>query len=562
MTIKLQDIHSSYRLWLNGRLYLEKGIFSEIPEQSKPALGRELVSFEENAPNLEIVINVVNYFDINEAGIDEEIFIGTEKDILLESQQKNFFYLVSFGILLIMSLYHFLLFIIRRNEKEYLLFSIICFLLAIQTVCEGDKYIFYILPGLSAALYLKIWLASISVVAVLLRFYYIFFPGELNKNVVRFVSVAFAFQVVILFAFPIEYYMPLIYPTFYFALMWVIYLLYGLFLALLRKRKHSVLVFAGMLLPLIAGVNDLLYGLAIVYTGYYGSVGFILLIFSQSYFLSLRYNDSYMEVERLSVKLEKANHYLDRKIEDRTLELKAANTELSKTITIKNKFFSIIAHDMKNLFQSMIGYSDLIIMKAEEDEQLEINEDAIVIKDTTRKAYNLMENLLEWSLAETGNIMLKKEKLRLKEIAIENRELLEVYSRAKNICLSVEIDDGVFITADKRMLHTIFRNLISNAIKYSYNDTTVKITAQDSDNETIVSVIDKGKGIEKEKLNILFKPENVQSTPGINKEKGTGLGLLLVHEFVQKHNGTISVHSEVGTGTTFEIKFPKSLNII
>ncbi|HEX2963695.1 MAG TPA: sensor histidine kinase [Ignavibacteriales bacterium] len=558
LCLKFQDIHSSYKVWLNGRLYLEKGTFSEVPEKCIPASGREAVSFEDSSASLEIVINAVNFFDTNEAGIDEKILLGTEQGVILESQLKNFFYLVSFGILLIMGLYHFLLFIIRRKEREYLYFSVICLLLAVQTICEGDKYVFYILPGLSVSFYLKAWLASISVVAVLLRFFRIIFPDELNKTAVNFFTAAFIFEVLFLFIFPIEYFMPFIYPTFYFSIIVVGYLFYGLFLALLRKRKHSVLVFAGMLLPLLAGINDLLYGLAIIYTGYFGSVGFILLIFSQSYFLSLRYNESYMEVESLSKELEAANRSLDSKVEERTLELKAVNAELSKTIAIKNKFFSIIAHEMKNLFQSMFGYSDLIIMKSEKDEQQEINEGALVIKDTTTKAYNLMENLLEWSLSETGNIRLKKELLNLKSVVNENVELMDAYGRAKHVCLSARVDESLQISADKRMLNTVLRNLISNAIKYSFSDSTVTVRAEKQDTNIIIFVSDEGMGIESEKLDKIFMSETVQSTPGTNKEKGTGLGLLLVKEFVQKHNGTISASSEIGKGTTFEITLPVS----
>ncbi|MDP4191072.1 MAG: sensor histidine kinase [Bacteroidota bacterium] len=556
LALKLQDIHSSYKIWLNGRLFLEKGSYSDLPEKCRPALGREIVSFDANTNYLDIVINAANYYDTNEAGIDEEIFLGTEKDIFLESMQKNFLYLISFGVFLIMSLYHFLLFIIRRNDKEYLYFSITCFLLAIQTICEGDKFVFYILPNLSTDLYLKIWLASVSVIAVLLRFYYIFFPQEINKKVMNFVSVVFLLQVLSLAVLPTKYYMPLQYPVFYFGLLVLMYMLYGLFLAVLQKRKHALLVFLGTLFPLLAGINDLLYAVAIIYTGYFGCVGFIVLVFSQAYFLSLRYNDSYRKIENLSQELETANRFLDHKVEERTLALKEANTELSKTIAIKNKFFSIIAHDMKNLFQAMLGYSDLIILKTGEDKQQDINEDATVIKDTTKKAYNLMENLLEWSLAETGGITLKKEKLKLKDVIKESVELLDAYCRSKRVYLSLDIDGDLSLIADKRMMNTIFRNLISNAVKYSFKESAVKISAVKNNNYIIVSVSDCGKGIEKEKLNNLFRPESVESTPGTDKEKGTGLGLLLVNEFVQRNNGTISVESEVNKGTTFNLSFP------
>lgn len=556
LTLKLQDIHSCYKLWINGRLFLEKGKFSEEPGLTEPAIGREVVSFEADSLDLDIVINTANFFDLNEAGVDEEIFLGTEQNIMLASHEKNFFYLAGFGILLIMSLYHFLLFIIRKNEKQYLYFSVICLLLSMQTICEGDKYIFYLWPGLSPSLYLKIWLASLSVVAVLFRFYFIFFPGEFDKKIVNLITAVFIIQVLYLAVFPIESYMPFIYPTFYFTLAALLYLLAGLFMALLRKRKHSVLVFAGILLPLIAGVNDLLYGLAIIYTGYYCSVGFILLIFSQSYFLALRYTESFRKAENLSLELEESNRLLDRKVEERTAELKKTNDELHRVIAVKNRFFSIIAHDMKNLFQSMLGYSDLIIMRTEEKDQQEINEDALIIKGTTQKAYSLMENLLEWSLAETGNLSFIREELKLKEIVVENTGLLEAYSRAKNVCINTEVKDEIIINADRRMLNTVLRNLLSNAVKYSYSGSAVEVMAERINGSAVITVSDKGKGIEKEKLNSLFSLSAVQSTPGTNNEKGTGLGLILVHEFVQRHNGEISVSSKQGCGTSVKIILP------
>lgn len=169
-----------------------------------------------------------------------------------------------------------------------------------------------------------------------------------------------------------------------------------------------------------------------------------------------------------------------------------------------------------------------------------------------------MENLLEWSLSETGNIRLEKEVLNLNAVISENVELMDAYCRAKHVCLTALVDESLQIAADKRMLNTVLRNLISNAIKYSFSNSTVTIRAEERNNNIIIFVSDQGLGIGKEKLNNIFMAETVQSTPGTNKEKGTGLGLLLVKEFVQKHNGTISASSEIGKGTTFEITLPGS----
>ena len=238
-------------------------------------------------------------------------------------------------------------------------------------------------------------------------------------------------------------------------------------------------------------------------------------------------------------------------IESDIRELKKAERELKRLNATKDKFFSIIAHDLKNPFASLLGVADLLIRKYDEFEREKTLNFIVNIKQVAKQGYDLLINLLEWSRAQTGRLKFEMQALNLNELVKSNIDLLFAQAQNKNIQIINDINPEISIYADKNTILTVLRNLISNAIKYTHRNGSVRISS-DIDNPYVkVTVADDGIGIPKEKQNTLFRIDENYSQKGTDDESGTGLGLILCKEFVEKNKGEIYVESEEGEGTTF-----------
>lgn len=238
------------------------------------------------------------------------------------------------------------------------------------------------------------------------------------------------------------------------------------------------------------------------------------------------------------------------------IEPEPSETNLQQLNATKDKFFSIIAHDLKNPFNSLLGFSDLLINDFDHYEKDEIKKFIKIIHDSSKHGFNLLENLLQWSRAQTGRIAFIPQTVNIKDIITGCVDLLKPTADKKQIKIYMEVPDSIEVKGDIEMLSTVFRNLISNAIKFTPQAGRIKIKVRLLTQRTEISVIDTGVGIAPEKIPYLFRIDKQVSTPGTNNEKGTGLGLILCKEFIDKHKGVIKVSSERKNGTEFKVFLP------
>ncbi len=180
-----------------------------------------------------------------------------------------------------------------------------------------------------------------------------------------------------------------------------------------------------------------------------------------------------------------------------------------------------------------------------------IDQYATVIKQSSQRAFDLLINLLEWARAQTDTLVFDPESFNLKDLINENITILSSNANQKAITFNQDIPDEVFVFADKQMISVVLRNLISNAIKFTQKGGEINISVKKNEKEILISVIDNGIGIEPERIKNLFHINKSFSTPGTNNEQGTGLGLILCKEFVEKHSGKIWAESKPGKGTVF-----------
>jgi signal transduction histidine kinase len=242
------------------------------------------------------------------------------------------------------------------------------------------------------------------------------------------------------------------------------------------------------------------------------------------------------------------------------LELLVSNQHLKELNATKDKFFSIIGHDLKNPFNTLLGMSSLLINNADQYSPEKVRRFAQQMHDTSKNAYNLLENLLKWAKVQRGELEPDLKEVDPAGVIREVIELTEPLANSKDINLQTATKGNHTVLADREMLKTTLRNLVTNALKYTYSGGTVIISTQKSEGYLQFTVSDTGMGIPPEYLDRLFEIDCKLSKEGTGKEKGTGLGLILCKEFVEKQGGEIWVDSEPGKGSEFHFAIPLMMN--
>jgi signal transduction histidine kinase len=232
------------------------------------------------------------------------------------------------------------------------------------------------------------------------------------------------------------------------------------------------------------------------------------------------------------------------------------NLELTDLNATKDKFFSIISHDLKGPLNSLTSFSGLLINHTDSLSKDEIKMLAKDLDKSLKNLFALLENLLEWSRSQTGNIEFKPERFNLAEVLRQNKELLNTQAQNKQIEI---VQDGLVdlpVDAHKHSVNTVVRNLISNAIKFTPSGGTITLNAKQTNEFLTVSVADTGVGMSPDVIQKLFRLDTKHTTKGTAEEKGTGLGLILCKEFIEKNGGKIWVESVTGKGSVFYFSLP------
>jgi two-component system, sensor histidine kinase and response regulator len=274
------------------------------------------------------------------------------------------------------------------------------------------------------------------------------------------------------------------------------------------------------------------------------------------------------EMKRIQRELKETNQNLEKIVEERTLDLRIKSDELEKAniekeglIVTKDKLFRIIAHDLLANFNPLLGFSDLLLNNKDNLSKEEIHSMSLILNDSLNNQFQLLTNLLEWGRIQSGRLHFNPENLNLFFCINETAEILKQNILVKEIVFEIEVEKDFEIFADKHLLDTIFRNLISNAIKFSNSGGKINVSAQQKHGFVQIDITDFGLGIDTMNMEKMFDKNEFLSTPGTKNEKGSGLGIILCREFIEKHGGKIWAESMVGSGTTISFTLPNKIKI-
>jgi signal transduction histidine kinase len=309
----------------------------------------------------------------------------------------------------------------------------------------------------------------------------------------------------------------------------------------------------------------------VLYTGIIVLIVFVIILFIiHQYFVVI-------DNIKLTKEMRLINTQLESKVEQRTAELSKANSELqdemkerekaedhlaksNQDLAIlnrdKDKLFSILAHDLRSPLGSLMNLSALVVENIKDFDENELIEVVGTLNKSATQTFQLLNDLLAWSSIQMGRGEREKEVIAVSEILSENIVILTAETHRKQLEILADIDPAIVAFADKFAIQTVFRNLLSNAIKFTRSHGSITVVAEEKLNMIEISVIDNGIGMSKERQKKIFRVDTVSSSPGTDGEKGTGFGLLLCKDLVERNGGKIWFESEKGQGSEFHFTLP------
>jgi signal transduction histidine kinase len=282
-------------------------------------------------------------------------------------------------------------------------------------------------------------------------------------------------------------------------------------------------------------------------------IGSVLITLFILFALALVFRKRYQQNQKLNIQLSLKN----KEIEDHQKNVENLNAELKEANSTKDKFFSIVAHDLKNPFNSLLVLSEILLDDYETLTDDERKQFIYQIKFSAKNTYSLLQNLLEWASSQSNKTSTVKENINLADLTSEAVTLLKPIAKNKKIIMNSDVSNEIYAYADRNMVSTVILNLLTNAVKFTPQKGLVEIRSYEKNNHVEIVVTDSGIGISDDNQKKLFRLDEKFQTDGTDKEKGTGLGLVLCKEFIEKNNGEIWVKSKEGEGSRFYFSLPK-----
>ncbi len=556
LSLKLYAIGTNYQLYINGSLEASAGKFGIIEDESKPDFAPGDFHFETASDTLEIALQVSN-FHYRQGGIWYMPSIG--KSSIVDEKTNIEIITSAFlsGSLFVLFFYFVAFYYVRTKEKSSLYFALLCLSAALRISSSGIILIKQVSSNFPWEIVVRIEFTSLVLILLFGMLYiYSMYPRDLNRKVVSGILWLQSTFAVFFSLLPVAITSYLI-PTYLFVcVLLLLYFLNLIIKIMVNKRPFAIWVGGAYLITFLAGINDILHSQGIINFVYLLPTSIFLFSTIQALTITRLFSKAFRDVEELSESLAKVNQNQSSIIVERTALLEEQAAELHESNLIKDKVFSIIAHDLRAPIKSL---STVLNWVADDDLTYEELKKSLGSISKNVDMLNLtLENLLNWSRSQLTGVRSEPEIFDLRKPIQEMLELYRIQLGEKNISLQNQINERVIVYFDKNQLQLILRNLISNAIKFTYEGGKIilSVSAAEKAGYVRINVQDTGLGMSKEAIQKVFSPFEHYTTFGTKNEKGTGLGLLLCKEYIEGAGGKIGIESELNNGTKvfFEVK--------
>jgi signal transduction histidine kinase len=571
LAIDMPVFDTSYDLYLNGKYYGGNGTPGKTAEETKPEYRRNFFRINPTSDTLDIIINVAN-FHHSRGGFWLPVKIGTFSELQKQLSSRWAAEWAVISLLLGFSIFFLFFYILKPEEKLLGSFSMATIGLALRPLFTSH---FLILNLFDLS---WIWVVRFEYLLLYLLiigwswFARNLYPSAFARITAWSVTVLFSifsFLTLFLPVYLFSYSTVIFYPV---MILLISYLLLESFIEALKKQSLDIIYFLAFILLMAGGLHDLRVSLgrADSQIGYVMTYIIMLFVFIQTALILYKWVKAFNEKEKLQNELAYVNRNLELLVNERTQELKKRNEEsekqssmialqnkqLSETIQLKNRIFSVIAHDLRSPVVNILYMLNLLKEKEYKEKYDTFANSSI---QYAQMVINLLENMLVWGRDQEDKIKFSPERRDLADIILTNLSIFKETSDKKEIAVNFTQVGNSIAFFDKDLLDIIIRNLLSNAVKYTPRGGRISILLKDktiSSELIMLKICDNGIGIPELKQQHLFTDAEIESTPGTENEKGTGLGLKLCHELVKINHGSISVESKEGEGTCFIITLP------
>ncbi|WP_432663520.1 ATP-binding protein [Wukongibacter baidiensis] len=533
--LKILTLSTAYKLMVDKETIGSNGIVGKSKETTIPQYKPQITSFKNDSKEFEIIIQVSNYV-YSRGGFWRSIYLGTEQDVV--ALKENFARRESFllGVVIIMILYHIVIYWLHRKDKSVLYFVLMLIFLAVRILFTGEYSINTLFLTERTGIG---WITPVEYIAMywgattLLLFMHKLYPKESSKKIVKgFVCIIVLFTLFTI-ASPIRVYTRFL--LFYEVVIGIMfcYILFIIFVAKSRKKEGATLQFYGMIIFSATYVNDALYFWNIIYSKPGGNTGFtsLIIVFIQACVLAARYSNAFNEVEKLSHKMISLNK-------------------------LKDEFLANTSHELRTPLHGIISITESVLHEKDGELNQNQKENLSLVVSSGKRLANLVNDILDYSKLKHGDINIYKRNVNIRQVVQIILDSYKYIAVNKSITIKNNIPKNIpLVFADEERVTQIAYNLIGNAVKFT-EEGTIVITAIENRGMIEVSVEDTGVGISEDSLENIFmsfEQDYVSQNEGFG---GTGLGLSITKHLVEIHKGKIWVESELGKGSIFTFSLP------
>ncbi|OPJ56147.1 diguanylate cyclase [Clostridium oryzae] len=523
LSLKSPEIFTQYKIWINGRLIDEHGsLTKDIVKFLQP----QVYSFANNKTTIEIVLQIKNHSDGN-AGIGQSFILGRSDKIYRKRYLAIVMEMVLIGICCLEGIYHLILFLFRRNDKKLLFFGLFCLAIALRTMLTGETVIMEFFPNLSFNLVSRISTTSVTLCDItFIAFSYYQFKETISKLIAK-ILVAFniAYMLIILlgstylYTFLFQYYFIIILTS-------AISIAYTSFKCAVKGSTSAIIFSIGLIFLCISGINDMLFYLQKVETGYYLCLGFVFFILAQSILLGIRFSNDYNVIKELSYKLQ---------IVDR----------------LKDDFLANTSHELRTPLNGIIGISESLIDGISGPLPNKAVQNLEIVVSSGKRLSLLIDNILDFSKLKNNDIMIRNQKIDFKQLVSVVVTVIQSNRIDNKVLIINEVPNNLpLVQGDENKLQQVMYNLIRNALKFTKAG-YVRILAQEKNELIEVCIEDTGIGIAKNKIQNIFKSFEQSEDSIQTKLENISLDLSITQKIIELLGGNMRVESTLGKGSKF-----------
>ncbi len=579
LALRMPTIFHAYKLWVNGELLSEVGVVAQDKSVVTPRLATKLVFFQPEQDTVELVMQVSN-FHHKRGGITKYIELGGSDLLTVRTHKKIAAEMFTTASLLLIGLYHLLLFSLRRKDKAPLYFGLMILMFGIRSLLVGELMLTQIWPAFPWGLQFKIEYLVLSIAAYVTMLYSeCIFPNYVSKRLQIGSRIITSLLCIVVIVTPALIYTQMLLLIGIVVVLHVVYLMAGLVRAAVRNMEGALLFLLVSVVVLVTVVNDFLYYNEWSQIPNTSPIGLLIFTIAQMFLLSSRFTRAATNEERIARELQVANNKLtemnvnlEQIVTERTHALSAAHDELSESYERllqseqgRKKLLAYITHDLRMPLSSMLGYVEAVqdMVKPERNEQY-----LKYIRDNTIRINRMIEELSFLSHLETGQVSYRMEQVHAASFLRRFYEQYELVVRDAGLDFRFDIEETedqeinpVLVEMDTQRLEQALFNLVSNAMKFTSSGGFVRIALAVNEVQNsryaVIRVQDSGMGIPPEQLEQIFDRNYRYEQPGTdNGVDGSGLGLAICREIVQAHGGMVRAESDGETGSIFYLSLP------